>query len=379
MSASARADGANSEESLGCARVRGLATYFGRGALRPVSLRAKGITYDTGFFHAGGSTRERFDAGLVSRELRIIREDLHCSAVRLTGGSVDRLELAAAHAADAGLEVWVSPFTCDLNTDDLLAFLADTADRAERLRRDGAAVVLLVGSELSLFNQGFLSGERLEDRLSLLTTPDRLRGSLAAVPAQINAFLEQAVSLVRARFAGKLSYASLPFEGVVWTPFDIISTDAGYRSAEIAARFRNDIRAFVAQGRAQGKPVALTEFGCCTYRGAADRGGRGDRIVEWEDGRPARLDDAYTRDEADQARYLRELLDIFNAEDLDAAFVNTFARYDLPHREGPQNDLDMASYGVVKVLEGRTGEAYPDMPWEPKLAFATLAEYYRSR
>jgi hypothetical protein len=37
----------------------------------------------------------------------------------------------------------------------------------------------------------------------------------------------------------------------------------------------------------------------------------------------------------------------------------------------------MASFGVVKVLEGGArGERYPDMPWEPKAAFTALADYY---
>jgi hypothetical protein len=34
------------------------------------------------------------------------------------------------------------------------------------------------------------------------------------VPARINAFLVRAVAVVRARFGGTISYASLPFEGV---------------------------------------------------------------------------------------------------------------------------------------------------------------------
>jgi hypothetical protein len=182
------------------------------------------------------------------------------------------------------------------------------------------------------------------------------------------------VGLVRERFGGKVSYASLPFESVDWAPFDVISTDAGYRSIEIADRFSDDIRALVAQG----KPVAITEFGCTTHRGAADLGGRGDKIVEWDDGgRPIRLNGDYTLDEAEHATYLRELLDIFNAAGIDTAFVNTFARYDLPHRGDPREDFDMASYGVVKVFEDRLGHTYPDMPWEPKAAFITLAHYYR--
>jgi len=340
-------------------------------------MRGKGITYDTGFIHAGVSTRELFDADTVRRELHIIHADLCCNSVRITGGDVDRLEIAAIHAAAAGLEVWFSPFTCDLTTSELLSFLAGCAERAERLRRQGAKVVLLTGSELSLFTTGFLPGDTLKERLNLLTAPNRLRELMPEVRARIRDFLGKAVEVVRERFGGMISYASLPFEGVDWSAFDIISSDAGYRSAETAARFRDDISAFVAQGRAQGKPVAITEFGCTTHCGAADLGGRGDTIVEWsDDGKPTRLKGDYTRDEEEQAAYLRELLSIFQGEGVDAAFVNTFARYDLPHRSDARYDLDMASYGVVKVFEGRPGYTYPDMAWEPKAAFTALADFY---
>jgi hypothetical protein len=95
----------------------------------------------------------------------------------------------------------------------------------------------------------------------LLTTPDRLRTVLPEVPARINAFLGQAVSLARERFGGKLSYASMPFDGVDWASFDIIATDAGYRSVDVADRFREGIHALVAQGQREGKPLAITEIG----------------------------------------------------------------------------------------------------------------------
>src|SRR5262249_22471971 len=89
-------------------------------------MRGKGINYDTGFINnAGVSNHEPFDPEIVKREMRIIRDDLHCNAVRITGGDVNRLEVAATHAAAAGLEVWFCPFTSDLTTDELLDFLAD--------------------------------------------------------------------------------------------------------------------------------------------------------------------------------------------------------------------------------------------------------------
>ena len=339
-------------------------------------MQAKGITFDTGFLSAGTSTREPFDSEVVRREMRVIRDDLHCNAVRVTGGDPDRLKIAATHAADAGLGVWLCPFTNGLTQGALLDLLADCADHAERLRRNGAEVVMLTGSELSLFTLGFLPGETLAERMALVADPLRVRPMIAEVRARINDFLRRAVDVVRARFSGKVSYASLPLEGVDWAPFDVISTDAAYRTAATAAHFRENIRAFVAQGRAQSKPVAITEFGCTTHRGAADGGGDLDFIVWGDDGRPARLNGEYVRDEDEQATYLRDVLDVFEAEGVDNAFVNTFARYDLPHRSDPHTDFDLASFGVVKVLEHGRGRVYPDMPWEPKAAFTALANRY---
>ncbi len=89
------------------------------------------------------------------------------------------------------------------------------------------------------------------------------------------------------------------------------------------------------------------------------------------------LNGDYLRDEDEQARYIRELLDIFFAESVNSAFVCTFVQYQLPHRSNPRVDLDMGSYSIVKVYEDRRGETYPDMAWEPKAAFTVLASYYR--
>jgi hypothetical protein len=167
----------------------------------------------------------------------------------------------------------------------------------------------------------------------------------------------------------------MPFEGVDWTPFDIIAVDL-YRSVEVADRFAAGVRSLVARG----KPVAITEFGCATYRGAADKGARGGFIIEWDNDTvtPIRLDGDYIRDEGEQAAHLRDLLAIFDAEGVDTVLAFTFASYNLPHRGAPRDDLDLASYGVVKVLEDRRGQTYPDMAWEPKAAFAALADYYRN-
>jgi hypothetical protein len=104
-------------------------------------------------------------------------------------------------------------------------------------------------------------------------------------------------------------------------------------------------------------------------------------IVEYDagTGAPVRLTEDVARDEAEQARYLSEVLELFDAEGVDSAFVFLFALDGFPHRPDgdPRDDLDMASPGIVKVLEGSHGDTYPDMAWEPKAAFAAVAERYR--
>src|SRR5215469_10683519 len=138
-------------------------------------MRFKGINYDTGFISAGTTTREPFDPGVVKREMEIIRHDLHCEAIRITGGYPERLEIAAAHAAEAGLEVWFCPFTNNLTSEQFIALLPDFAECAERVRARGAEVVFLAGSELSLVTAGILPGDTLPDRAASLADPHRLR------------------------------------------------------------------------------------------------------------------------------------------------------------------------------------------------------------
>ncbi|TVT52058.1 hypothetical protein FNH05_13600 [Amycolatopsis rhizosphaerae] len=338
-------------------------------------MRAKGIAYDTGFVQGGEISRENFDLDLMKRELAIIRDDLHCNAVHIVGGDPQRLELAAHCAAELGLEVWFSPYPLELTTTEMLSLFADCAQRAERVRQAGAEVVFVTGVELSLMDRGFLPGDNITERLDrLFSQPDGLGERTAEASARLNDFLSDAVTTVREHFHGKVTYACIPFERVDWALFDVMSVEL-IRSAEVADRFQEGVRTLVAQG----KPVAITGFGTATWRGAGDMAPRSMEIVEHDEtGHPVRLNGEYDRDEAGQATYLRELLEIFDAEGVDGAFVYLFALSNYPHRpDDPRHDLDLASFGIVKVLEDRSGDTYPGMPWEPKAAFTALADYYR--
>ncbi|MGW5385289.1 hypothetical protein [Nocardia sp. NPDC003963] len=322
-------------------------------------MRARGITYDTGFSPGGRSTRPAFDPGAARRELRVIADELHCDAVRITGDDPERLSVAARHAADAGLEVWFSPFPCELSAAQLLPYFADCADRA----RSVGAEVFVAGCEWSLFAAGFLPGLDTFARIESFTSgePAALT-ALAEANIRINAALAETASTVRERFSGELTYAAGTWEDIDWSPFDIIGVDAYGDPADPA--YRAGLRTL----REQGKPIAVTEVGCCTYQGAAERGGMGWAIVD-HDADPPHIDGDYVRDEDEPARYMRDLFRLFEEESVDSAFWYTFAGFDLPHHPDPHLDLDLASFGVCKVM--------PDGTLAPKRSFRTLAEICR--
>jgi hypothetical protein len=219
-----------------------------------------------------------------------------------------------------------------------------------------------------LFSAGFLPGATTFERIANLQSrsPD-LHAAFGKLPAKLNGFLGQAAREARRQFGGPISYASGIWEPVNWSPFDIAASDA-YRDADNAGRFRDVLRA----RRVAGKPLAVTEFGCCAYSGAADRGGMGWAILDDSSGRPL-LDGEYTRDEGEQVRYLAEMWSLFEAEHVDLAFWFTFAGYHLTHDTAALSDLDMASYGIVKMLAAGRGSGFRGLGWEPKLAFETLA------
>lgn len=333
-------------------------------------MRGTGINYDTGFYPGGTLSRPDFDPDLVRREMQVISAELGCTAVRITGGDPERLSVAGERAAAAGLEVWFSPFPCELTTAQMAPLFADCADRAEHLRRSGANVVLVTGCELSLFAAGFMPGATGYERIAAIQSGSpEVYAAFAAMPEKLNSFLAGTAATVRERFGGPVTYASGMWEPVDWAPFDMAATDA-YRDASNAGRFSEEVRA----RRPADKPLVVTEFGCCSYQGAAERGGMGWAIAK-DDTEPPRLDGDYIRDESEPVRYLRELSAIFEAEGVDLAFWFTFAGYTYPRDPDPRHDLDMASYGIVKMLKGGPPAGYQGLGWEPKLAFTALAEH----
>jgi len=339
-------------------------------------MNRKGINYDVGtVFHAGVSSRENLDPAVIKREIEIIKNDLHCNAIRISGYDVGLLTTAAEFALQQGLEVWFSPAYVNATEQETLDYFATCAQAAEKLRQQSPHVVFVAGCELTLFMKGLVSGDDMFKRMNAFMKPWLLLLSMikqgGSFNARLNKFLAQATTVVRQHFHGPLSYASGPWEGVDWTPFDFVGADL-YRDATNKTTYDQSVKALFTHN----KPVIITEFGCCPYRGAEDKGGLGWAIVNWNT-TPPQLNGTYVRDEVTQANYIADLLNIFEANHVEGAFVFTFVN-PAPYNPDPRYDLDMASYGVVKTLPDRKGQTYPDMNWEPKRAFGTLADYYAS-
>lgn len=341
-------------------------------------MKRKGMNYDVGTYTRGRnqSSREVFLPGIVNREMEIIKNDLHCNAVRISGQDLDRLTVAAECALRNGLEVWFSPSMVDAGEHETRRYLAECAQAAEKLRQNAPdRFVFVAGCELTFFMKGLVLGATPFERMATFMKPWKLLASVmvkGSFHRRLNRFLAKAVAAIREHYQGQLTYASGTWEQVDWRLFDFVGVDY-YRDEFNAGRYREQLKAYFKHG----KPVVILEFGSCTYQGAGQKGGYGWNIVDRTQ-TPPRLNGSYVRDEGEQVRYLTELLDIFSEEQVEGAFWFTFVMPFYPSSEIPGQDLDIASYGVVRALPDQTGTAYPDMPWEPKQVFHAMARLYKN-
>jgi len=372
----------------------------------------------------GSNWRIKFDPRVVHRELQIIKDDLHCNAVRICGLDIERLTAASEDALAQGLEVWFSPEMWDRGQEETLQYIAKAAAAAEKLRqRWPERVVFSVGSELTLFMRGIVEGDNVFDRMSNPSFWQNVTAGRHNAP--LNEFLAKANEAARKAFQGQVVYFSVPFEAVEWGAFDFVGVDH-YRDARTKDLYGKMLSSYLAHD----KPVVVGEFGCCTYQGAEKLGGSGFAIMfgmlaDYLGGDvelprpfsdlikiPAKVDGHYVRDEALQAREVVEQLSALEEAGVEGAFVFTFVSPTSPYNDDPKFDSDMASYSLVKsfaereTLEemirqsvsqgkeilgvdldpavlakfsgevGRHGETYPDMTWEPKESFKAVAEYY---
>ncbi|GLF94993.1 abortive infection protein [Streptomyces yaizuensis] len=346
---------------LAAGSAHALTESSGPGASPPAAgaLVWKGVNVDT--------DREVWRTEYVRREIAAIGEQLHANAVLLLGHDLDRLVEAASIAAEQGLFVWFEPRQFDQDAERTLAFLGSVARAAERLRSRHPDVGIAVGTELTLFMSGLVPGNDYTERGKALEGPES-----AGYQERLNAFLGRALETVRPLFGGRVTYSSGEWEEIDWRGFDVVGVNL-YRDARNRAAYTWKLHTL----RRHGKPVVVTEFGCCTFTGAREHGGSGFLAVDWERVPPV-VRDGFVRDEREQADEIGELLDLYAAERVHGAFVYNFIAPDSPWSPWRRHDLDIASFALARTFPTGTRRGYAETGhWEPKRSFHAVARRFR--
>lgn len=345
-------------------------------------MRYFGVVYDVGLNYGGGwFSNEKFDPEIVRYDMRAIKNDLNANAIRIEGDDIERLRVAGRLAHEAGLAVWMAPWRMNVGEDATTAYLEEAALMAEQLRKDGADVTFILGCEYTIFSDGIYPGETFFDRSAWVKTkldgwpqtPENLPEPLPEKAKELNRVLRSFSETVRKIFHGPQLYSAAIFEEVDWTIFDYAGPN-NYRETQTDAEYQASFDYF----KSFGRPVAVPEFGCCTYEGAADLGARGWRVLEgsnpdgtgkWKDGVLP------VRSETEQADYIERQLRAFVEAGVEAAFVFMFADAARPVDEGTR-DLDRATYSIVKWLPAHDPRSRSMPPWEPKESFTRTAALF---
>ena len=180
--------------------------------------------------------------------------------------------------------------------------------------------------------------------------------------------LGQASEIARKHFKGEITYSPIPWENVDWKLFDIVSANY-YRDADNRSTYVEGLRKL----RRHGKPVVITEFGCCTFKvpnSAAEWGSISSTTNRTRRG----FGKAMSGAKQTQAAEIADLLRIYEEEGIDGAFVYQFLSEGEVHSSDPHDHLDMASHAIVKC-QG-IDLARGTIRWQPKLAFHEIARIY---
>jgi hypothetical protein len=354
--------GINRSQFLQGAAALGLVATTGITAALPAAagrrkLEFKGVAYDTGTGFLGDDSRMLWRKSIVRGELRAIRDRLHANWVSIYGSDVRRLVDTATEALELGLRVSIQPRSFDEPQADELEKLRKVAVQAERLRcRYRQEVILVIGCEFMLFTPGIIPGANFFERVEYL---EKGEFDLVELQRKFRAFTAQMVNVARSNFKGRITYgAAHDLERVDWSLFDIVGLDYYSYHAD---------------------PAGHTEFGCCTFTGAAELGGMGWDIVDYSGDVPV-IPPQYVRNEQEQADHLANMLDVFTDEGFLGASPYTFISPDAPHRPGDRpHDEDMAAFSLCKVIRKTSSDPASPYRWEPKKSFQSVARFYLTR
>lgn len=334
-------------------------------------MEIRGINYDVGVVVSTAEARGNFDPEVAKREFEIIRDSLKCNSVRLVGAVPEVMYQVGRIAAQMGLNVWFTPYLTEMTVEEEKDYMVSGAVLAERLRTEfpDVEVVFVQGGEYPLFVKGILPGETLEERIK---DPNwYLKLAEIDVKEKYRYAVKYVADAVREVFHGKVTYAAIPgIEDPDWTLFDYVAVD--HYKASYTEQYYVPL---LKQLSVWNKPIIVMEVGCATFRGAYEMGSNAHSIMNLE---TWTIDGEYQRDEELQAQKLESALeDINTSQCVEGIFVFTFCwRHHYVDESNCHNDLDMASYGIVKPFRNREGSTFPGVKWEPKKSFYVVKKFY---
>lgn len=333
----------------------------------------RGINYSVGIrYVSGGHEPIRPNLQEMRTDLKAIQQELHCNAIRIYGDELDRIVECTQIAFNLGLEVWASPRKIDLEMSDTVEYIRSCAQELQQVNSPDRKLTLVVGCEFTIDLRGLVPGRSIYDRLRTIFNPlSFVKNAFGVRPGyneKLGRLLTDTVRSAREVFSGAITYAAGMWEEISPSLFDVLSVNY-YRDHRNERSYVSSVQKLTSGP----KPVAITEFGCGAFQGAERLGAGSYRIVSRKGDR-AVIPNQYKRDEGVQARYLHDLLAVFAQQGVYAAFPFEFIDRNSLHSEDPARDLDMASFGVVKMVED--SKAGSRSTWVPKKAFHTLASMY---
>ena len=346
-----------------------------------------GVVYDVGlrFSNLGKLSLEHFNPDQVEHDMQTIANDLHANSVRIEGEDIDRLVISSRAAHRAGLSVWFSPWLMDAGLEENRTYIAAAARAAEELRQEGVDIVLVVACEYTIFNDGIYPGWGVIERAGWAYnaldnkgwpyTPEGLPEPFPTKAKELNRVLAILTDIARQSFKGPVTYSAAIFEEVDWSIFDFVGTNY-YREKQTDQEYVAGLDYFASFN----KPIAVMEFGCCAYEGAALRGSRGWRILQgrtpegdgiWEGGVPP------VRNEKEQADYIKRQLKVYEEQGVEGAFIFIFSQPGYPTGEGSR-DFDLCGFSLVKLFPDEDPRSRMVPNWEAKEALHHVGEYFRN-
>lgn len=353
--------------------------FAGRAQESPLAVR--GVVYDVGLMYNGTTLSvPHFNPAQVAYDMGVISRILRCNAVRIEGEDIGRLTQAARMAHEQGLKVYFNPWKMQSDAQEVIEYMANAADAAEKLRVSGVDLVFVAGCEYSLFCKGAFPGETFDERMQWLgslffkmQTPDEAIAELNRRCQDLNGILAEICAAVRKRYSGPLTYSSGTWENVDWSLFDIVGVDY-YRRGESDEGYKNGLKKY----RAFDKPVVVMEVGCCAYEGASPRGGEAFAIFKGVDADGNAIYEGGVkprRSEDEQADYVEAQVKILDEAAADGVFIYVFSYPIYPFSE-TGIDYDMVSYALVKSFPEGSPQSREMPAWQPKQAFFRLGSLY---